>query len=122
MIPVILSGGSGTRLWPVSRKTHPKQFWPLVSEDSMLQETCKRLNGHDSIEDPIVVCNIEHSFFVADQLEKVGLKNASIILEPTGKNTAPATAVAALHAIESHIDKSVTDLVLSNVDHHCGIY
>ena len=101
MIPVILSGGSGTRLWPVSRKTHPKQFWPLVSEASMLQETCKRLNGHDCATDPIVICNTDHRFFVAHQLKELGLNNASIILEPMGRNTAPATAVAALHALKT---------------------
>ena len=110
MIPVILSGGSGTRLWPVSRKTHPKQFWPLASEASMLQETCKRLEGHDCAEDPIVVCNTDHRFFVAHQLEELGLKNASIILEPMGRNTAPATAVAALHALESRAKEDDKDL------------
>ncbi len=112
MIPVILSGGSGTRLWPVSRKTHPKQFWPLASEASMLQETCKRLDGHDCAEDPIVVCNTDHRFFVAHQLGQLGLKNTSIILEPMGRNTAPATAIAALHALESRTTEDDNDPIL----------
>ncbi len=112
MIPVILSGGSGTRLWPVSRKTHPKQFWPLAAEASMLQETCKRLDGHDCAEDPIVVCNTDHRFFVAHQLEEIGLDNAAIILEPMGRNTAPATAVAALHAIASRTAEKTDDPIL----------
>ena len=96
MIPVILSGGSGTRLWPVSRKTHPKQFWPLVSEVSMLQETCNRTS--DVAErDPVVICNEEHRFFVAQQLQEGGYRKPDILLEPVGRNTAPAAAVAALH-------------------------
>jgi mannose-1-phosphate guanylyltransferase/mannose-6-phosphate isomerase len=99
MIPVILSGGSGTRLWPVSRKSHPKQFWPLLSDRSMLHETCDRLNGYPSMESPIVVCNAEHRFFVADQLSDLDLGKPSIILEPCGRNTAPAVAVAAFHAM-----------------------
>ena len=112
MIPVILSGGSGTRLWPVSRKTHPKQFWPLASEVSMLQETVMRLQGHDCAEAPIVVCNTEHRFFVAHQLEELGLNNASIILEPMGRNTAPATAIAALHALDSGSGDDESDPIL----------
>ena len=112
MIPVILSVGSGTRLLPVSRKTHPKQFWPLASKASMLQETCKRLDGHDCAEDPIVVCNTDHRFFVAHQLEELGLDNASIILEPIGRNTAPAAAVAALHAMESISAEKSDDPIL----------
>ena len=81
----------------------------------MLQETCQRLEGHDCAEDPIVVCNTDHRFFVAHQLEELGLERASIILEPMGRNTAPATAIAALHALESHnseTDKDPTLLVL----------
>ncbi|HDK38335.1 MAG TPA: mannose-1-phosphate guanylyltransferase/mannose-6-phosphate isomerase [Thiolapillus brandeum] len=112
MIPVILSGGSGTRLWPISRKTHPKQFWPLASEASMLQETCKRLGGHDYAQDPIIVCNTDHRFFVAHQLEELGLKDASIILEPMGRNTAPATAAAALHALNKESASENKDPIL----------
>ena len=98
MIPVILSGGSGTRLWPVSRKTHPKQFWPLAGNSSMLQATCQRLPNQPSMQSPIVICNKEHRFFVAHQLEELGLEDSAILLEPCGRNTAPAAAVAALHS------------------------
>ena len=119
MIPVILSGGSGTRLWPVSRKTHPKQFWPLASKSSMLQETCQRLKDHVGSEDPIVVCNTDHRFFVAHQLEELGLEHTSIILEPMGRNTAPATAVAALHALDSKAAHGTDDpaLLILPADH-----
>jgi len=103
MIPVILSGGSGTRLWPVSRKTHPKQFWPLVSELSMLQETCARTRSLAEC-DPMVVCNEEHRFFVAQQLQEAGHEGAAILLEPAGRNTAPAAAIAALHALGDERD------------------
>ncbi|HEC06730.1 MAG TPA: mannose-1-phosphate guanylyltransferase/mannose-6-phosphate isomerase [Thiolapillus brandeum] len=112
MIPVILSGGSGTRLWPVSRKTHPKQFWPLLSEDSMLQETCNRLNAYTGATAPIVVCNEEHRFFVAHQLQSCSPDNPAIILEPVGRNTAPAAAVAALHALEQSTEEDPVLLVL----------
>ena len=113
MIPVILSGGSGTRLWPVSRKSHPKQFWPLVSEASLLEETCRRLDAHGGSEPPIVVCNEEHRFFVAHQLQHQGIEGAPIILEPVGRNTAPAVAVAALQALETHQGGEETDPVLA---------
>ena len=103
MIPVILSGGSGTRLWPISRKTHPKQFWPLVSDVSMLQETCKR-TAAIAERDPVVICNEEHRFFVAQQLQEAGYQNPDILLEPVGRNTAPAAAIAALHLLEAHRD------------------
>ena len=115
IIPVILSGGSGTRLWPVSRKSHPKQFWPLLSDRSMLHETCDRLNGYPAIASPIVVCNIEHRFFVADQLSDLELRKPSIILEPLGRNTAPAVAVAAFHAMKSTGDDPV--LLILPADH-----
>lgn len=111
MIPVILSGGSGTRLWPISRKSHPKQFWPLVSETSMLQETCNRLGGA-AIQEPIVVCNEEHRFFVAQQLQESGYQSPGILLEPAGRNTAPAAAAAALHALAQNSGEDPVLLVL----------
>lgn len=117
MIPVILSGGSGTRLWPLSRKTHPKQFWPLLSEDSMLQETCNRLKTYDGILDPVVVCNKEHRFFVAHQLQTSTLDKSAIILEPVGRNTAPAVAVAAFHALKSASDEEDPLLLVLPADH-----
>jgi len=98
MIPVILSGGSGTRLWPLSRSQHPKQFLPLVTDNTMIQETLLRLNGIEGLKPPIAVCNEDHRFMMAEQLWEIGVKPAAIILEPVGKNTAPAAALAALSA------------------------
>jgi mannose-1-phosphate guanylyltransferase / mannose-6-phosphate isomerase len=99
LIPVILSGGSGTRLWPLSREKHPKQLLSLFCEDSLLQATIRRLDGLDGIElqEPIVVCNEEYRFLIADQMRVMNKKGA-ILLEPTGKNTAPALTLAALEA------------------------
>ena len=94
--PVIMAGGSGTRLWPLSRAAHPKQFLRLHGEDTMLQTTVNRLSGLD-IQSPITICNEEHRFFVAEQLREID-KLGSIILEPVGRNTAPAIALAALTA------------------------
>ena len=94
--PVIMAGGSGTRLWPLSRAAHPKQFLMLHGEDTMLQATVKRLSGLD-IQASITICNEEHRFFVAEQLREID-KLGSIILEPVGRNTAPAIALAALTA------------------------
>ncbi|NQV47965.1 MAG: mannose-1-phosphate guanylyltransferase/mannose-6-phosphate isomerase [Rhodospirillaceae bacterium] len=93
--PVILSGGSGTRLWPLSRKHYPKQLLPLVSKNAMLQETINRVSSLD-YEPPLVICNDEHRFIVAEQLRQIEAKTLDIILEPVGRNTAPAAAVAAL--------------------------
>ncbi|MCX7099287.1 MAG: mannose-1-phosphate guanylyltransferase/mannose-6-phosphate isomerase [Methylococcales bacterium] len=98
MIPVILSGGSGTRLWPLSRKHYPKQFLPLVSSHTMIQETVLRLTGLGDLKPLIAVCNEDHRFMMAEQLWEIGMKPAAIILEPMGKNTAPAVAMAALTA------------------------
>lgn len=115
MIPVILSGGSGTRLWPLSRGQYPKQFLPLVSGHTMLQETVLRLNGVAGLKSPIAVCNEDHRFMLAEQLWEIGVKPAAIILEPVGKNTAPAVAMAALSA-ESENDI----LLILPADHVIG--
>ncbi len=96
--PVLLSGGSGTRLWPLSREAYPKQFLPLVGEDTMLQATWQRVAPVADLP-PIVVANEEHRFLVAEQLRLVGVEHAAIVLEPTGRNTAPAIAAAALQAM-----------------------
>jgi mannose-1-phosphate guanylyltransferase / mannose-6-phosphate isomerase len=98
MTPVILSGGSGTRLWPLSRGQYPKQFLPLVSQHTMVQETMLRLSGLAGLNSPIAVCNEHHRFMMAEQLWEIGVKPAAIILEPVGKNTAPAITMAALSA------------------------
>ena len=113
LIPVILSGGSGTRLWPLSRSMYPKQFLPLVHDNTMLQETLLRLDGLD-IGEPIIVCNEEHRFIVAEQARQIAVENLSIILEPFGRNTAPAIAIAALQATANGDDPIL--LVLS-ADH-----
>ncbi|WP_275098258.1 mannose-1-phosphate guanylyltransferase/mannose-6-phosphate isomerase [Sedimenticola hydrogenitrophicus] len=101
MIPVILSGGSGTRLWPLSRSQYPKQFLPLVTDNTMLQETLIRLEGLEGVSAPIVVCNEDHRFMVAEQLREMGVEAQAILLEPVGRNTAPAVALAALEAVAS---------------------
>lgn len=98
LTPVLLSGGVGSRLWPVSRETHPKQFLPLAGELSMLQETLQRTSGLEE-SPPLVVCNEEHRFMVAEQLRQVDIKASALILEPQGRNTAPAVALAALQAL-----------------------
>ncbi len=98
MIPVIMSGGSGTRLWPLSRKNKPKQFLNLFGDQSLFQDTLTRLSGLDELQAPIIVCNDEHRFMVAEQLQELGEHKADIILEPCARNTAPAIAIAALQA------------------------
>ena len=101
IVPVILSGGSGSRLWPVSRASFPKQLWPLISERTMLQETALRGVG-EGFAPPIIVCNQEHRFLIAEQMREAGIENARIVLEPIGRNSAPALAVAALLVAEEN--------------------
>lgn len=101
--PVILAGGSGSRLWPLSRQLRPKQFLSLFGEASMLQESLKRLTSL-RCRPPVVICNEEHRFLVADQLRQMGIENACIILEQEGRNTAPAIALAALRVLEDDAD------------------
>ncbi len=112
--PVIIAGGSGTRLWPLSREHYPKQFLRLYSKYSLLQETILRLQGLDCLP-PVIVCHQEHRFLVAEQLRELNCNDASILLEPTAKNTAPAIALAALHT-KKHAPDS-TMLVLA-ADHY----
>ena len=99
ILPVILSGGSGTRLWPVSRESFPKQLWPLISDRSLIQETASRATG-PGFAPPLVVCNQEHRFLIAEQLRVAGIGKPRIVLEPVGRNSAPAVAAAALIAAE----------------------
>ena len=112
IIPVILAGGSGTRLWPLSRKLHPKQFIELIGETTLFQEAILRLP--ELVEKPLVICNEEHRFLTAEQLRQIDRLASSIILEPVGKNTAPAIALAALKSIKNN--ENVILLVLS-ADH-----
>ena len=114
MIPVIISGGTGTRLWPLSRKNKPKQFLSLFGEYSLFQNTLSRLSGLQDIDSPLIVCNTEHRFMVAEQLQEIDIAAKDIILEPCARNTAPAIALAALRAIEN--DKDAVLLVLA-ADH-----
>lgn len=97
LLPVIMAGGSGSRLWPTSRLLNPKQFLALDGELTMLQATAQRLDGLEHSA-PCVICNEEHRFIAAEQLRQIGLEKTSILLEPVGRNTAPAIALAALHA------------------------
>lgn len=117
MIPVILSGGSGTRLWPLSRGQYPKQFLPLVSKHTLLQETLLRLSGVAELQAPLAVCNENHRFMMAEQLREIDAKPAAIILEPVGKNTAPAITMAALKASAEDILLVLpADHVIVNID------
>ena len=99
-MPVILCGGTGTRLWPLSRASYPKQYWPLAGtgEDTLLQQTQQRLAGLPGLGSPLLICNEDHRFIVAEQLRQIGVEPQAILLEPVGRNTAPAVAVAALQA------------------------
>jgi mannose-1-phosphate guanylyltransferase / mannose-6-phosphate isomerase len=103
IIPVILSGGSGTRLWPVSRESFPKQLWPLISDHTLLQETALRARG-ECFGPPVVVCNQEHRFLIAEQLRAAGIPSPRILLEPVGRNSAPAIAAAASLVAETDPD------------------
>jgi mannose-1-phosphate guanylyltransferase / mannose-6-phosphate isomerase len=96
LVPVVLCGGSGTRLWPMSRKLLPKQFLALTSTMTMLQETCARASRVPGAGAPLVISNEEHRFLVAEQLREAKITGARQLLEPAGRNTAPALAVAAL--------------------------
>ncbi|MBE0464349.1 MAG: mannose-1-phosphate guanylyltransferase/mannose-6-phosphate isomerase [Halomonadaceae bacterium] len=115
ILPVILSGGSGSRLWPVSREHYPKQFLNLHKEDvSLLQEAALRIKDIANSGEPLIVCNEEHRFLVAEQMQQVGLKDSTIILEPCGRNTAPALALAALAASAVNPD---AELLVMPADH-----
>jgi mannose-1-phosphate guanylyltransferase len=100
LVPVILCGGTGTRLWPLSRATYPKQYWALAGdgEETLLQQTHQRLEGITGLQPPLLICNEDHRFIVAEQMRQIGVEPAAILLEPMGRNTAPAVAVAALQA------------------------
>ena len=114
LIPVIMAGGSGTRLWPLSRRMLPKQFLRLTGDLSMLQQTLRRLDGLDT-GPPIVVCNEEHRFLAAEQLKEIHDAQCTIVLESKGRNTAPAIAAAALLALEQEEDPLILVLAADHV-------
>ena len=114
LLPVIMAGGTGSRLWPMSRELYPKQFLRLYGQRSMLQETVLRLDDVDARE-PVVICNQEHRFLVAEQLRQINKLSHNIILEPVGRNTAPAIALAALSAIENGDDPILLVLAADHI-------
>ena len=122
IVPVILSGGSGSRLWPLSRASYPKQYLKINDQDSLsfLQETVKRVSLNRNVDDPIIICNEEHRFIVAEQLRNIEINYKSILLEPFGRNTAPAITLAALKAMENGQDPILlvlpSDHLIKNLD------
>ncbi|MCG6900893.1 MAG: mannose-1-phosphate guanylyltransferase/mannose-6-phosphate isomerase [Gammaproteobacteria bacterium] len=114
LYPVILSGGSGSRLWPLSREYYPKPLLPLVADKTLLQQTACRLDSLPDIGDAVYVCNEEHRFLVAEQITQLGKTPATIILEPTGRNTAPALTLAALYLVRQDPDAM---MVVMPADH-----
>jgi len=115
IIPVILAGGSGTRLWPLSRQLYPKQLIDIYNDKTMLQNTVLRLEDLKDSGSPIVVCNEEHRFMTAEQLRQINIDPEAIILEPVGRNTAPAIAIAALKALENDNDSILLILPADHV-------
>ncbi|WP_025152362.1 mannose-1-phosphate guanylyltransferase/mannose-6-phosphate isomerase [Morganella morganii] len=114
ILPIIMAGGVGSRLWPLSRFLYPKQFLSLSSDYTMLQETMQRANLVSDI-NPFIICNEEHRFIVAEQLRELNLNHSGILLEPEGKNTAPTIALAAFHAIENNQDPLMLVLAADHV-------
>jgi mannose-1-phosphate guanylyltransferase/mannose-6-phosphate isomerase len=114
MIPIILSGGSGSRLWPLSRKQFPKQFLALTGDHTLFQQTIERLN-FDGVQPPVIVCNIEHRFIVEEQLGALKLETQAILLEPFGRNTAPAVAIAAMKLLNEDRDELLLVLPADHV-------
>ena len=106
IIPVVLSGGSGTRLWPLSTSQKPKQFHRLIDENTMFQQTCLRVqaSGNGRFAEPMVICNARHEDYVIEQLEEVQIAAGAVIVEPIGRNSAPAIAIASLHAMATDPD------------------
>ncbi|RLB89490.1 MAG: mannose-1-phosphate guanylyltransferase/mannose-6-phosphate isomerase [Deltaproteobacteria bacterium] len=121
IVPIILAGGSGTRLWPLSRELYPKQLIDIYNENTMLQNTLMRLVDLDELVTPVVVCNDAHRFMTAEQLQQIGIEPHSIILEPIGRNTAPAIALAAIKLLEKEEDPVMlvlpADHVIENIPH-----
>ena len=113
IIPVILAGGKGSRLWPISRKSFPKQFLNLFNEEyTLLQETYKRIENIRDISSPLIICNEEHRFIVGHQMKAINVRPLSIVLEPEGRNTTPAITIAALKALEIYGDTKFEPILL----------
>ena len=117
VLPLILAGGSGTRLWPLSRELYPKQFLRLVGDRTMLQHTLARLEGMDH-HDPVIVCNHEHRFIVAEQCREQGVEPGAVVLEPAPRNTAPAVALGAMRCLRDGVDPL---LLVLPADHHIAV-
>ena len=117
LIPVILCGGTGTRLWPLSRASYPKQYWALTGTDdkTLLQQTQLRLKELNGISDPLLICHEDHRFIVAEQMRQINVEPSAILLEPIGRNTAPAIALAALQATEQGDDPLLLVLAADHV-------
>ena len=115
LLPVLMAGGSGTRLWPLSRELYPKQLLKLTNDRSLLQNTALRAKKIPGSLPPVVICGEPHRFLVAEQLREAGIRGATIILEPEGRNTAPAATIAALHAAATHGPD--TQVFLMSADH-----
>ncbi|WP_230532337.1 mannose-1-phosphate guanylyltransferase/mannose-6-phosphate isomerase [Microvirga roseola] len=114
IIPVLMSGGNGSRLWPLSREAYPKQLLPLLGENTLLQETARRVMDSPLFEPVMIIANAEHRFIIAEQLRKIGCSDARIVLEPFGRNTAPAAAIACILAHRQDPDSIV---LLMPADH-----
>jgi mannose-1-phosphate guanylyltransferase/mannose-6-phosphate isomerase len=130
VMPVILCGGTGTRFWPLSRASYPKQYWALAGagEETLLQQTQQRLAGINGLQPPLLICNEDHRFncfaeakgYVAEQMRQIGVEPAAILLEPMGRNTAPAVAVAALQATARGEDPLLLVLAADHVIEDAG--
>ena len=113
IIPIILAGGTGSRLWPLSRRSFPKQFLNLLDDEyTMLQKTYKRIENLDDISRPIIICNEEHRFIVGHQMKELNIEPLEILLEPEGRNTAPAIVIAALKALDIYQDTNIEPILL----------
>jgi len=117
IIPIILSGGTGSRLWPMSRELKPKQFLPLFGEQTMLQATVSRLTGLQDLANPVIICNETHRFLVAQQMKEIGIDVDKIILEPVGRNTAPAICAAAEYIKGKSTTREDDVLLILAADH-----
>jgi mannose-1-phosphate guanylyltransferase/mannose-6-phosphate isomerase len=118
VIPVILAGGVGTRLWPLSRTFYPKQLIPIVGKNNLLKESLLRICGHEYLAEPLITCNMEHSFMIKEQCENIGISPDSIIIEPVDKNTAPAVCTSALKILNDKGNDAV--LLVMPIDHYIG--